>query len=482
MLDIKALNLALDTLEEEKKIPRDRIIDAVERSLAAAYQKEYGKRGQIIRCQINFETGETSFEQIKIVVDETTVRMDTKEESPSLREGAERSEAEGVASFGEAPRSGDGLALEEDTEEVLLLPKYNEEKHILLSTAKLLKKDAELGDEIVFNLENKSDFGRIAAQTAKQVVVQKIREAENESIAEEFEAREGSIISGIVQRAERGNIFVDLGRTTAILPFEEQIKNEKFHPGQRIKAYLFSMEEGPRGLSIKLSRSHPKFLVELFKTESSEIADGTVEIVAVAREPGSRSKIAVRSNDPRIDPIGACVGQRGVRVNAIKNELNGENIDIIKWSDNVKENIAASLSPAKVYGIEIDEEEKKAKVLVSAEEQSLAIGRGGQNVRLAAKLTGWKIDIAGEEGDLIVEADEEGFIGGDILEDEVEDLGETTSGVDVQEEQLEESPSLGEGAEQSEAEGVETEIEEVENEMEETSPSLEEESGDGLDE
>ncbi|MPL75904.1 hypothetical protein SDC9_21742 [bioreactor metagenome] len=397
MLDIKALNIALETIEQEKKIPHERVIDAVERSLAAAYQKEYGKKGQLIRCHINFDTGETAFEQIKIVVDETTVRMGSDEDD----------EEEAL--------------VEDNPEEVLVLPKYNEEKHILLSSAKLLKKNVELGDEISFNLENKSDFGRIAAQTAKQVVVQKIREAENESIAGEFEAREGSIISGIVQRAERGNIFVDLGRTTAILPFEEQIRNEKFRPGQRIKAYLYSIEEGPRGLSIRLSRSHPKFLIELFKAESSEIADGTVEIITVAREPGSRSKIAVKSNDPRIDPIGACVGQRGVRVNSIKNELNGENIDIIKWSDDDKENIAASLSPAKVHSIEIDEEEKKAKVTVSLEEQSLAIGRGGQNVRLAAKLTGWKIDVAGEEGDLIVETDEEGVINGDVLENETED-------------------------------------------------------------
>ncbi|HPX52310.1 MAG TPA: transcription termination factor NusA [Candidatus Paceibacterota bacterium] len=400
MLDVKALNIALDTLEEEKKISREKIIDAVERSLAAAYQKEYGRKGQLIRCHINFETGETAFEQIKIVVDESTVRINNEEEE-DLKEEVH----------------------EEDGEGVLLLPKYNEEKHILLSSAKLLKKTAELGDEISFNLENKSDFGRIAAQTAKQVVVQKIREAENESIAGEFETKEGSIVSGIVQRMEKGNIFVDLGRTTAILPFEEQIRNDKFRPGQRIKAYLYSIEEGPRGLSIRLSRSHPKFLIELFKAESSEIDDETVEIVAVAREPGSRSKIAVKSNDPRVDPIGACVGQRGVRVNAISNELSGEKIDIIKWSDDVRENIASSLSPAKVHSIEIDEDEKKAKVLVSLEEQSLAIGRGGQNVRLAAKLTGWKIDIAGEEGDLIVEADEEGLVN-EEKQEEIEEIEE----------------------------------------------------------
>jgi N utilization substance protein A len=205
MLDVKALNVALDTLEQEKRVPREKIIDAVEKSLAAAYQKEYGKKGQLIKCSINFETGETTFEQIKIVVDETTVRMIDEEEEEAEKKALEE--------------SGEG-------EEVVLLPRYNEEKHILLSTAKLLKKNVELGDEISFSLENKSDFGRIAAQTAKQVIVQKIREAENESIADEFETKEGSVVSGIVQRIERGNIFVDLGRTTAVLHFDEQIRGE----------------------------------------------------------------------------------------------------------------------------------------------------------------------------------------------------------------------------------------------------------------
>ena len=395
MLDIKALNIALDTLEQEKRVSREKIIDAVEKSLAAAYQKEYGKKGQLIRCNINFETGETSFEQIKIVVDESTVRMIDDEEEE--RERLEREESL-------------------TNEEVILLPRYNEEKHILISTAKLLKKNVELGDEVSFSLENKNDFGRIAAQTAKQVIVQKIREAENESIAEEFETKEGEIVSGIVQRIERGSIFVDLGRTTAVLPTEEQIRSDRFHPGQRIKAYLYSLEEGNRGLSIHLSRTHPKFLIELFKTESSEIAEGVVEIVSVAREPGGRSKIAVKSNDGRVDPIGACVGQRGVRVNAITNELGGEKIDIIEWSDDIRKNIASSISPAKVIDIEIDEEEKKAIIKVSQEEQSLAIGRGGQNVRLAAKLTGWKIDIESEEG-LVLEASEEGVLDKDSLEE-----------------------------------------------------------------
>lgn len=416
MLDIKALNIALETLELEKKVSKEKILDAVEKSLAAAYQKEYGKRGQLIKCNINFETGETSFEQIKIVVDESTVRI--VEEDEENEEKVEEST--------------------DSSEEIVLLPKYNEEKHILLSTAKLLKKNVELGDEIAFTLENKSDFGRIAAQTAKQVIVQKIREAENESIVEEFEGKEGNIISGIVQRSERGNTYIDLGRTTAIMPFEEQIKKERLYPGQRIRAYLYSLEESLRGLTIRLSRTHPKFLVELFKLESSEIAEGIVEIVGVAREPGSRSKIAVQSNDSRVDPIGACVGQRGVRVNAISSELSGEKIDIIKWSDNMEQNIAASLSPAKVLDLELNEEEKSAKVKVAEEEQSLAIGRGGQNVRLAAKLTGWKIDIAGEEGDILAEATEEGYVSGSFEDEYTEESVKEEMQEEIQEEKIEE--------------------------------------------
>ena len=383
MLDIKALKIALEQLEQEKKISHEKVVDAVEKSLAAAYQKEYGKRGQIVRCNINFDTGETSFEQVKIVVDETTVRMPIEGEEEVFEPVAQDEPTEG------------------------LLPRYNEERHILLSSAKLLKKNAELEEEIVFPLENQDDFGRIAAQTAKQVIVQKIREAERESIVGEFTDKENTIVSGIVQRVERGTVFIDLGRTTAILPFEEQVPGERLRPGERVRAYLFSIEEGFRGLSIRLSRTHPKFLIELFKNESAEIMQGIVDIVAVAREPGSRSKIAVKTNDERVDPIGACVGQRGVRVSAITDELSGEKIDVIEWSADSRRFIATALSPAKAISIELHENEKKAIVTVSPEEQSLAIGKGGQNVRLAAKLTGWKIDIV-SGGEMIAEADEEG--------------------------------------------------------------------------
>lgn len=414
MLDIKALKIALEQLEQEKKISHEKMVDAVEKSLAAAYQKEYGKRGQIVRCAINFDTGETRFEQVKIVVDETTVRITQEGEidapDPVMPEGEE------------------------------LLPRFNEERHMFLQDARLFKKNAELGEEIIFPLDNQEDFGRIAAQTAKQVIVQKIREAERESVIGEFKDKENTIVSGLVQRIERGTTFVDLGRTTAILPFEEQIQSERLRPGERIRAYLFSIEEGFRGLSIRLSRTHPKFLIELFKNESAEIAQGVVEIVAVAREPGSRSKIAVKTNDERVDPIGACVGQRGVRVTAITEELSGEKIDVIEWSADARRFIATALSPAKALSIELNEGEKKATVTVAPEEQSLAIGKGGQNVRLAAKLTGWKIDII-SGGEMIAEATEEGIVSeeGTVNKSLTEQVTETIKEMTVAEEVIPES-------------------------------------------
>lgn len=263
----------------------------------------------------------------------------------------------------------------------------------MIDTAKLFKANAALGEEVVFALETKDDFGRIAAQSAKQVIVQALREAEHASVVEEFSDRANQIVSGTVQRVERGIVFVDLGRATAIMPPEEQMLGERYTAGARIRAYLYNMENDNRGLSLRLSRTHPKFLIELFKLESSEIAEGVVEIISVAREAGSRSKIAVKSNDDRVDPIGACVGKGGTRVNAISTELRGEKIDIIEWSDDIEEYVKRSLSPAHTLSISMKEEEKRATVLVDIEEQSLAIGKGGQNVRLAAKLTGWKIDI-----------------------------------------------------------------------------------------
>ena len=379
MLDIKALKQALEVIESEKRIAKAKIIDAVEASLAAAYKKEYADKDQIVKCVLNMDTGVMDFVQTKLIVDETNCwfpKIDEKGDEEVKAEGDER-------------------------------PKYNEERHIKINEAKLIKRDSEVGSEIVFPLETKDDFGRIAAQTAKQVIMQKLREAEKESLTEEFSEKEGSILTGIVQRAERGNIFIDLGRATAILSQDEQIQGENFVPGTRIRAYLFKSDDSVKGLSLKLSRTHPKFLIELFKEEAPEVASGAVEIKSVAREPGKRAKIAVVAHDQNIDPVGACVGQRGTRVNQITKELHGERIDIIEWSEDTKEFIKASLSPAEIVSLTIEEEQKQAHVVVDASQFSLAIGRGGQNVRLAARLTGWKIDVkenkTEEKGEEIVE-------------------------------------------------------------------------------
>ncbi|MBU1727818.1 transcription termination factor NusA [Patescibacteria group bacterium] len=376
MLDIKTFNSALEQLEEERKIPKEKILDAIEQAMAAAYKKDYGKKGQIIRAKFDLETGKTDFFQVKIVVDDTVVRVVEEEE-----ESAQNTE-----------QSGEYSIREEGDERV----RFNSEHHIMIEDAKKIKKGVELNDEIIFPLEPKDDYGRIAAQTAKQVIIQKIREAERTSIIDEYGTKEGEIISGVVQKVERGNVYIDFSRATGILPVEEQIPGEYFQRGQRIRAYLVSVEDTPRGINLRLSRTHPKFLEKLFFIEAPEIQSGIVEIKSIAREAGARSKIAVHSNDEHIDPVGSCVGQKGTRVNTITQELSGEKIDIIPWSEDPKQYISNSLSPAKVISIEVAEEEHKAVVEVSDDQLSLAIGKGGQNVRLAAKLTGWRIDIKGD--------------------------------------------------------------------------------------
>jgi len=369
MLDLKTFKSALEQLEEERKIPKEKILDAIEQAMAAAYKKDYGKKGQIIRAKFDLDTGKTDFYQVKIVVDETIAKID--------EEGAGEKEYDVV---------------DESDERV----RFNSEHHIMLEDAKKIKKGAELNDEIVFPLEAKDDYGRIAAQTAKQVIIQKIREAERTSIIDEYGTKEGEIISGVVQKIERGNVYIDFNRATGILPAEEQIPGEYLERGQRIRAYLYSVEDTPRGINLRLSRTHPKFVEKLFAVEAPEIASGIVEIKSIAREAGARSKIAVFSNDDHIDPVGSCVGQKGTRVNTITSELSGEKIDIIPWSQDPKVFVSNSLSPAKVISIETDEADHKATVEVADDQLSLAIGKSGQNVRLAAKLTGWRIDIKGD--------------------------------------------------------------------------------------
>jgi N utilization substance protein A len=371
MFDLKVINSVLSELEEVRGIPRASIIEAIEAALATAYKKEYGKKGQIIKTTFDLSSGQAEFYQVKIVVDESRVIFD---------ENAD--------------------VADDDLREF-----YNPEKHILIEDAKKIKKDAQLDEEIVFPIESKGDYGRIAAQTAKQVIMQKIREAEKTSVVSEFGKREGDIVTGTVQRIERGNIFVDMGRATGLLPYEEQIPGERYSQGERVRAYLYRVEESPRGVFLRLSRSHPKFLEKLFEAETPELASGAVVIKAIAREAGYRSKIAAEAKDSHIDPVGALVGQRGVRVSTVMAELHGEKIDVIEWSADPKKFIEEALSPAKILSIETSETEMSAKVHVAEDQQSLAIGKGGQNVRLAAKLTGWKIDIQSAQNEPLATAE-----------------------------------------------------------------------------
>ncbi len=379
MFDLKNMHSALSQLEEERGIPREKMIEAVEMALATAYKKDYGKKSQIIRANFDINSGNVSFSQIKIVVDKSMLKEEeTGSEIQNPNAKGQSLEAENMKSESE---------LEDKRVH------FNEDHHILLEDARKIKKDVQAGEELVFPLEVKDDFGRIAAQTAKQVIIQRIREAEKVSVLEEFGKRQGQILSGKVQRIERGNVYVDLGRAVGLLAREEQIPGEHYTQGERIKAFLYQVEESPRGISLRLSRSHPQFIVKLFEVETPEIADGVVVIESIAREAGSRTKIAVSSRDQNIDPVGSCVGQRGVRVSTVINEIGGEKIDIIEYSKSPELFITQALSPAKINSIVLDEANKQAKITVDEDQFSLAIGKGGQNVRLAAKLTGWKIDI-----------------------------------------------------------------------------------------
>jgi len=369
MLDLKALNRAIEQIAHERGVKPEAVWGAIEAALATAYRKEYRKKGEIIKCRLDPKTGQAKFWQIKTVVDKSTVRL-KKEEQSRTEVDKRTAEAEGET-----------------------LPLYNPDRHLWLEEARQIKLDTQVGEEIELPLEEHEEFGRIASQAAKQVILQKIREIERESIKKEYQDKEGEIVSGVVQRIEKGNVYVDLGRATGIMFYNEAIPGEHYRVGERLKFYLLAIqEETKKTPGLILSRSHPQFVVKLFELEVPEIHDGLVEIKAIAREAGSRTKIAAASKVEGIDPIGSLVGQRGTRVMAVTNELGNEKIDIVEWSEDPEKFIASSLSPAKVVSVEILPR-REAKVLVPEDQLSLAIGKGGQNVRLAAKLTGWKIDV-----------------------------------------------------------------------------------------
>ncbi|NLP14005.1 MAG: transcription termination/antitermination protein NusA [Clostridium sp.] len=333
---------ALEQLEKDKGIDKDVIIEAIEAALISAYKRSFGS-SQNVKVFVDRQTGDFKVFALKKVTS-----------NPE-----------------------------------------NDLLEISIENARKINPDFEEDDVVEIEVTPR-EFGRIAAQTAKQVVVQRIREAERGIIFDEFSNKEGEIVTGIVQRTERRNIIIDLGKTEAILPPTEQIPGEEYKFNDRIKTYIIEVKKTTKGPQIMVSRTHPGIVKRLFELEVPEIYEGIVEIRSISREPGSRTKIAVFSKNDNVDPVGACVGQKGTRIQAIVDELKGEKIDIIKWSSNVQEYISSSLGPAKVVRVDVNEEEKSAKVTVPDFQLSLAIGKEGQNARLAAKLTGWKIDIKSE--------------------------------------------------------------------------------------
>ncbi len=333
---------ALDQLEKEKGINKEVLIEAIEAALISAYKRNFGST-QNVKIYIDRESGDVRVFALKRV----TSRPEDENGDISL----------------EAAQKLDASYVEDDIAEIEVTPRK---------------------------------FGRIAAQTAKQVVMQRIREAERGIIFDEFYNKEGDIVTGIIQRNERKNIVIDLGKTEAVMSPSEQTIGEEYRFNDRIKTYIVEVKKTTKGPQILVSRTHPGLVKRLFELEVPEIHDGTVEIKSISREAGSRTKIAVYSKDPNVDPVGACVGQKGTRVQAIVDELRGEKIDIIRWSNNPEEYISSSLSPAKVVRVDADEEARTARVIVPDFQLSLAIGKEGQNARLAARLTGWKIDIKSE--------------------------------------------------------------------------------------
>lgn len=337
--------LAINQICEEKGLKKEEIIETIGQALAAAYKKDYAAKGQNVKAEFDPKTGKCRVFDLKDVV---------------------------------------------KNEEKLEKPK----RQIVLKEAKKIKKDAKVDDIITTEVTPKEiHFGRIAAQTAKQVLAQRIREAEKNMVFDTFKKKEGLVVNTNVQRLERQIVFVDLGITSGILLPREQIFRERYRLGQRLKVYINEVKITSRGPEVYISRTHPEIVRELFKQEVPEIANGAVEIKSVAREAGSRTKIAVMAKKEEIDPIGACIGQRGVRVQTVIAELGGEKIDVIQWNEDPAKFIASALAPAKILSVKINKKEKKAKVEVREDQLSLAIGREGQNVRLAVRLAGWNIDI-----------------------------------------------------------------------------------------
>ncbi len=380
---------AIQQICEEKNIPYEVVLETVESALAAAYRKDFGNKNQNLKVEFDPETTKTRVFDEKLVVEDQ--ELPTEEELAAM----EAAQAAGAVEP-EPELDADGNPIK----------RFNPKLEIMITEAKGIKPDAELGETLRMELEVPGEFGRMAAQTAKQVIIQKLREAERENVFGEFKGREGEIVSGIVSRKEGRLVLVDLGRVMATMPPEEQIPNENYAPGQRVKVYVSSVTMTTRGAMVIVSRAHPDIVRKLFSTEIPEVASGAVKIHSVAREAGSRSKVAVSSDDSNIDPIGSCIGQRGTRIQTIISELGGEKVDVILHDEDAAVFIGKALAPAKVKTVELDTANRVATVRADADQLSLAIGKGGQNVRLASRLTGWKINVMDvNEGQALPAAD-----------------------------------------------------------------------------
>lgn len=426
------IQAAIGQICQEKNLSEEVVLHAIESAMAAAYRKDFGNKLQNIITKFDPKTGGVEVFDVKTVVEnqpevdeegniiksaeeiaaaEKAEKAEKKQKKNKPKEEAggsfaaafaaalkEKQEAEekGETEDNEKAVVKSFLAEEIETEPGEEEKKFNPKTEIELKEALLAKPDAKLGDEIITPLEVPGEFGRMAAQTAKQVIIQKLREEERNQVFEEYKNLEHTIVMGTVQRREGRNVFVDVNATVAILPAEEQVERERYNIGNRMKFYLKLVDANARGSMLILSRTAVELVRGIFEDEIPEIASGAIEIKSIAREAGSRTKVAIASNEENIDPIGSCVGQRGSRIQTIISELSGEKVDIILWDENPVKFITNALSPAKVVEVTIDEAEHLAKVVVHEDQLSLAIGRGGQNVRLASRLTGWKIDIVSD--------------------------------------------------------------------------------------
>ena len=395
------ISQAMRQIADEKNIPYESVLETVATALSAAYRKDFGNKNQNIQVEFDPEkydgmTGGIRVFDVKLVV-----------EDMKLDEGYfERFDAAHAPKKKERDGKGDRGPVEpEPTPEALADEfKFNPKTMVMLSDARDIKSDARVGEELRVELTVPAAFGRMAAQMAKQVILQKLREAERGVIFNDFKGREGELMNVTVQRREGRVVLIDLGRATGVLLPEDQIESERYFPGTRIKALLREVTMSTRGPEIRLTRSAPALVGALFAQEIPEIANGTVEMKEIAREAGSRTKVAVTTSDDAIDPIGSCIGQRGTRIQTIIRELNTEKVDIIEWHEDPAKFIAAALSPAKVEDVELRDDEHLAIVQVKPDQLSLAIGKGGQNVRLAAKLTGWKITIVEQGGKVVADS------------------------------------------------------------------------------